>query len=403
MPEIQILKFHTEYKNLRKKIKYRRFNNSLLHLKGDYYLMSYRLFYPTGSGSKSIKLDSRRYHPWSSGWSSHMDTTILAVLKWSGATQSFSVVNEMKIHYPDRFKVFENNLQDARLVRLHGRIFAYGQAWVDPEDAVSKNVVEEAGPHGNATVCLREKKECSAVVILLIELEVKNNGHRLPHEAHVKSVTMPCVSQPYVNTIRGDMSIEKNWCFFEAGGKVWFEHFLHPHIVVSLNCKKKYETPSPLEAIRKHFGCGMFLSPGGPLTPWKNGQLLGVGHVKYKWDCLNLLRIPKGIYKHPKDWGGFVYAMFFYVIENKPPFRMMYYSNAFLPSYKGQHYALVFPMGCLRVEKKKWAIPYGEGDDTPNVLFLSTQDIKDRLISAKTPEHPANFTVTWWPSHKLDN
>jgi hypothetical protein len=311
-------------------------------------------------------------------------------------------MHEMKMHYPKRFEVFHNNLQDARLVWLKGRVYAYGQAWMAPEDDIAKAVVAKAGPQSNPTKCLRKTKDCTAVVTLLEELEFKVNSIGLPYETRVRSVMMPCITQPYVNRIHGGAAIEKNWCFFEAQGKVWFEHFLHPHIVVSLDCKTKYETPSPLMAIRKHFGCGMFFSPGGPLSKWKKGQMIGVGHVKYKWHCLNLLRIPKEIFKHPKDWGGFVYAMFFYVIENKPPFRMLYYSNAFLPSYKGQHYALVFPMACVKVEKQKWAIPYGEGDDTPNVLFLKTQCIEDRLISAQTPEHPANFTVTWWPSHKMD-
>ena len=401
MPNIQILQFKTEYPRLRNKKKYRRFNNSLLHLKGDYYLMSYRLFYPSGSGSKNFVLESRRFHPWSSGWKSLIDTTVLAVLKWSSSNRKFSVVNEMKIQYPERFEAFENNLEDARLVKLNGRIFAYGQAWVDPEDPISDHVVRAAGPRGNATVCLRKREECYTVVTLLVELEFENTSQGLPRKAMAKTITMPCVSQPYINTIRNDMSYEKNWCFFESQGQVWFEHFLHPHIVISLNCKKKYETPSPFETIRKHFGCGMFFSPGGPLNLWKKGQLIGVGHIKYRWNCLNLLQIPKNIYKHPEGWGGFVYAMFFYVIENKPPFRMLYYSNAFLPSYKGQHYALVFPMGCVPLDRNKWAIPYGEGDDTPNVLFVSTRDIKNRLISCKAPEHPSKFNVTWWPSHKM--
>lgn len=170
---------------------------------------------------------------------------------------------------------------------------------------------------------------------------------------------------------------------------------------MSIDCKKKYETPSPFTKIRKLFKCGVFFSPGGPIQRWKKGQLLGVGHVKYKWSCKNAISIPKKVYKHPQDIGGLVYAMFFYVIEDKPPFRILYYSNGFIPGYKDQRYALVFPMACVNIEKDLWAISYGEGDDTPNVLYVDSAFIQKQLISVDAPQKPENYSISWLPSNKI--
>jgi hypothetical protein len=115
----------------------------------------------------------------------------------------------------------------------------------------------------------------------------------------------------------------------------------------------------------------------------------------------DLLKIPQNYYKPPRIWGGLIYAMFFYVIEDKPPFNIISYSHAFIPKYTSQRFALVFPMGTIKIEKSLWAIPYGEGDAFPQVLFLSTDFISKQLISTKKKIHPKEFSFSWLPSKLL--
>lgn len=398
-PVIQELKFKKTFPGLKDDVRYRRFNNCLMHYKGPYYLMTYRLFYPN-QGDKRYKDVSRIYHPWSSGWSSDIDTTIIALLEWK--RNSFKVIREMDLHWPEKYKPFRHNLQDARIVTLDGKIYVYGQAWVDYYDPISDRVLNQAGSNANVRKCLvDEKEDCSAVVVMLQELNFRTDKNGLPNRVDVMDIRMPCLQHKMINNVRGGMSVEKNWCFFETHGRKYFQYFLHPHTVLSLDCKDKYETPSPLSAIKKYYGCGMFFSPGGPLSPWKKGQLLGVGHVKYQWHCTKFLKFPRKVYKHPRDWGGLVYAMFFYVIEDQPPFRMLHYSNGFIPQYPHQKYALVFPMASVKIQNDLWAIPFGEGDDTPNVFYVTSSQIENRLISSKKKRKPEEFKIDWWESEKF--
>lgn len=387
---VETLEFNHTYKSLKARNKYRRFNNSLAHFYGPYYLMTYRLFYPLGRGEKRFNDTSRKFHPWSSGWSSRKDVTILAVLRLQN--NGFEVLREMELDYVLPLQRFAGNLQDARIVKLNGSWYVYGQAWVEPYMSEADYILQ-AAENGPITKCLRDDPNCAAVVVMLQKLKFTMDKHKLPQKARVVSMTLPCI-QTMSNKIRNGMAIEKNWCFFAHNKQIYFEYFLDPHIVVDLKCQQKYETPSPFSAIRKHYKCGIFFSPGGPLAPWSKGKMLGVGHVKYKWHCANLLDVSHTRYLHPQDWGGFVYAMFFYVVESRPPFRIVQFSHAFIPQYPGQKYALVFPMASVKVSRSKWAISYGEGDDTPNILYLTTSQIRSKLIKRCSP---ANYRVEWWP------
>ena len=152
-PIIQELKFKKKFPGLNEAIRYRRFNNCLMHYKGPYYLMTYRLFYPNASDAR-YKKDSRKYHPWSSFWGSELDTTIIAVLKWTDKKQ-FKIIREMKIQWPDRYATFEHNLQDARILRLGNKIYVYGQAWIDQDDAFTDTVLSYAAEKANVPKCIK--------------------------------------------------------------------------------------------------------------------------------------------------------------------------------------------------------------------------------------------------------
>lgn len=401
-PRVQVLDFSLMFPRLRNRKRYRRFNNSIVHFVGNFYLMTYRLFYSYGKGDPTFKDEARRHHPWSSNWSSQEDRTILAVLHYDSNKHDFSIVREMTISYPGRIKLFDQNVDDARIVKLAGKFYIYGQAWVDSYSKLADLVVKEAGPKANSTKCLIKKRNCQAVVTILNQLSFPSlDSNKLPTRASVVSALLPCLHLPKMNRIFGDLAIEKNWCFFQAQGKIWFEYMLHPHIVIALDCHKSYETPSPFSQFKKSLRGGSFFSPGGPLSRWDDHHLLGVGHVKYDFDEIELLKLPSKnhLYMH----AAYVYGMFFYLVENKPPFRITAYSHAFLPRYKGQKYALVFPMGAvpLKDSQDTWAISYGEGDDTPNVLYVSRKQIQNRLLTYDKSKKPKPFTVTWWDSEKI--
>ncbi len=401
MSQIQTLPLSLIVAPYEKVERYRRFNNSLVHFRDDVYLMTYRLFYPTNSSkSKKIKLESRKWHPWSSSWKSYVDETVVAVLQWRDGR--FHILREMRLDYPARFDNFKNNLQDGRILKLEKKFYIYGQAWVESDMPIALDIKKEAGKTAHVTQCLKQDS-CAAVVVLFAEIQFDLDEKKLPRAVNVKNVRIPCVSRPEVNRIHNDMAVEKNWCFFEAQGKTWFQYMMHPHIVISLDCKTKYETPSPLQALKAHVKCGSFWSPGGPLTQWKSGQLLGCGHIKYKYDCVDLLAVTKDKYLHPQGWGGFIYVMFFYVIENRPPFRMLSYSHGYIPEYKGQHYALVFPMGCIPMahDKQKWAISMGNGDDVSNIMTVDRADIEKKLISVDAQEAVEKYTLSWWKVNKI--
>jgi hypothetical protein len=399
MTTIQEVELHLKIKPFQHLERYRRFNNSLIHLKDNYYLMTYRMFYPETIRKSNYTLPSRKFHPWSSQWRSKIDATVIAVLKFEN--RRFVTLREMMLEYPEHLSVFDDNLQDARIVRLQDKFYVYGQAWIEPYYPLADTIREEAEDESNVTTCLKDRN-CAAVVTLFQHVEFQmHDQDGLPYKALIKSVQIPCIKRPEINRIHNGMAIEKNWCFFESQGQKFFQYTLHPHIVISMDCKQKYETPSPLQAIKSHFKCGMFFSPGGPLMPWKKGQLLGCGHMKYTWNCLKLLNIPREKFLHPEGWGGYVYCLFFYVIENTPPFHIVSYSHGYIPEFQGQNYALVFPMGCIPLPKQQWAISMGNGDDTSNIMIVHQKDIQKKLIPANFPFNPSTYTVTWWNTDKI--
>lgn len=371
---------------------YRRFNNSLIHFRDDIYLMTYRWFLPL-KVSHQFKSDSRNRHPWSSNWSSILDNTVVAVLR-RHPDHRFEVLKELRLNYPFRLRNFAGNLQDARLVKLKGHFYLYGQAWITPWADMAPEISKQH-PQSSIRDCLTEEADCALVTVLLEKIDLPLDRHGLPKAINVVEINLPCLKQPSVYQKRGQDIVEKNWCFFEHQKEVFFEYLLSPHIVYDMKCQTKYETESPITKVAKDIGCGIFFSPGGPLMPWDEHHFLGCGHVKYRYKCTTLLANTHHKYMHPQNWGGLVYGMFFYLIRREPPFEVVSFSHAFLPHHENMHYTIVFPMACIPVDPKHetWAISYGEGDDTPNIMILPRSDIQDLLDN--TPTSGENFTMTW--------
>jgi hypothetical protein len=396
--------------------KYRRFNNSLIHYKGPYYLMTYRLFHPRNIKKKYHDDDERTYHAWNSWWASYVDQTVLTLLKWEN--HRFIVLSETFLQYPERLHMFDQQFDDSRIAKLQNKYFIYGQMWLRPHDEISQRLVYQAQTQKKETApiakCMTHVKNCDAAVVVLAQIspevqatpEVKSTPkvtstpkvQAIPPKMQLKkviveNVSMPCIFRQEINRVHGENeSIEKNWGFFEASDKsVWFQYMLHPYQVISLDCTQSVTTPTPLEKIKQHFGCGLFFSPGGPLARWKPGQLIGCGHLKYQYKCLTFLNPIEQTLLHP----DYVYAMWFYVIEDKLPFRFLQISHGYVPNYTGQRYSLVFPMGCIALNKSLWAISMGNGDSTPNIMTVPRSEIESKLIPAEQLD-PQTYGVHWW-------
>lgn len=394
--------------------KYRRFNNSIIHYKGPYYLMTYRLFHARNVKKNYGTDDERNYHAWNTWWASHVDQTVLTLLKWEN--HKFIVLSERLLEYPKRLHMFDQQFDDSRIAKLQNKYFIYGQMWLRPHDEVSQRLIyqaqtkkKEAAPIAK---CMSHVKNCDAAVVVLAEMspevvstapevkslapEVKSSAHTAKLEkAVIENISMPCIFRQEINRVLGEggESIEKNWGFFEGADKsVWFQYMLHPYQVISLDCTQSLTSPSPLEKIKQHYGCGMFFSPGGPLARWKTGQLLGCGHLKYRYNCLTLLEPIEHTLRHP----DYVYAMWFYVIEDKAPFRFLQLSHGYVPNYQGQRYSLVFPMGCIALQNKSlWAVSMGNGDSSPNIMTVPRAEIESKLISVDDID-PQKYGVHWW-------
>lgn len=371
---------------------YRRFNNSLLHYRDDLYLMTYRIFLPS-TVVRKFKSDSRNRHPWSSNWSSILDDTVVAVLK-RHPDDRFEVLRELPLHYPHHLRNFGKNLQDARMVQLKGKFYLYGQAWITPWADMAPEIAKQH-PQASIQECLKKESDCALVTVLLEEIHLPVDRYGLPNDVQIVDINVPCLRQPNVYQKRGYDIVEKNWCFFEHKKEIFFEYMLSPHIVYDLKCQTRYEIESPLTPVQKDIGCGIFFSPGGPLQPWDEHHLIGCGHVKYRYKCTSLLANIHHKYMHPQSWGGLVYGMFFYLVRRDPPFALTRFSPAFLPRHPDMQYTIVFPMACLPVDPahNRWAISYGEGDDTPNIMILSRDDIAEQLNHQ--PASGAEFTMTW--------
>lgn len=386
------LKLYVEpFNDLRK---YRRFNNSLIHYKGPYYFMTYRLFYPRNIRKKYHGDHERTYHPWNSWWASFVDQTVLVLLRWEN--HQLIVLHETLLYYPERLKLFDQQFDDSRIAKLQNKFYVYGQAWLSPHNEITERLLAQAKDQKKEAApiakCMSQVQNCDAAVVIFAKVAPKITKNYKLEKATVENISMPCVFRHEINKIHGkNESIEKNWCFFEADNEVWFQYMLHPFHVISLDCTKSYVSPSPLEHIKKHYGCSLYFSPGGPLARWKPGQLIGCGHVKYNYSCLKLLSPIEHTLLHP----DYVYALWFYTIEDKPPFKMLQLSYGYVPKYSGQRYSLVFPMGCIEIDKSLWAISMGNGDSTPNIMTVSKKEIEDKLIPVEKVS-TTNYKVEWW-------
>lgn len=277
-------------------------------------------------------------HIWSSGWDkSKYDSTMIALLQLKD--HMFHVHQVYNIRFKNTLSNWKNRLADARIFNAQGDYYLSGNIFIykgDDEDV--PDIIQSVSQNPNVIKCMQKHGHCAIMVIMRLSIKMSqpNRLNPFPIIFQVEEVLVPCIHRyDMVNKLRNMNSIEKNWVFFTHNRQIWFEYLLHHHIVISLECGNMYTTNSPFETLLKTLPKGTFFSPGCPLVPFSSAnQLIGVGHVKWSYQSATVMPdVNQTDYLHPVDLGGYVYAMFFYIVENKPPFNITHYSNPFIPKY----------------------------------------------------------------------
>ena len=385
---------------------YRRFNNSILHTKGDYYIMSYRLFYaPKNLHEHEHEDPVVSYHPWNTKWDSKVDKPMLVLLKYDKETNRFMILEERDLGYfcPKDVPV-KNVIADARLAMLNGKIYAHGNGW-----GVRRGQLGSQRKKLTTTVrsCMISRY-CELVVEMLMRLETsqeKASDEKLPSDVH--ELIFPCMTNLFSYNRRGSDIIEKNWSFFSVHDNCYTEYGLQPHVVAKMDmlsphhgecnhivdCTDTYEQKNTIfEKVCELIGESCYFSPGGSLIVYNEKELINVGHFKYDYTVQNLLPIDPS--KQRIHNLNYVYLMFFYTISSSPPFQLMRVSHAFIPTDGTTPYALVFAMGIAPIGNTSFVVSYGEGDDTSNLLILSKKELESMLVDVDSLQ-PQDYTFTW--------
>lgn len=393
---------------------YRRFNNSIIHFRDDLYLMTYRLFLPPvppKHDKKSHEGDDVRYHPWRSQWNSRVDQPILTLLRYDPASETFSVMEERPLHYLcPKDQAFDDVIADARLMWFQKEVYAHGNGWGLRSDEFG---AQQKRVKTNVMQCSKGRSRCELAVEMLLKLEAEPQAVSEPNQVH--EIVFPCLNSDFSYHKRGSDIIEKNWSFFEVDGEMYMEYTLGPHVVARIDMASERQTcnhPADCTVVHKHEntvferivrakGGGCYFSPGGSPIRFNEREMLNVGHVKYDFTAVELLPVQdrlQDLRMHPAQY---VYLMFVYTFATRPPFELMRVSHAFIPSYAGNPYALVFAMGIAALPRQKYVISYGEGDSISNLLTLSKRRLNRMLLPVEDVT-PDNYRFEWLPAKLTD-
>lgn len=165
-----------------------------------------------------------------------------------------------------------------------------------------------------------------------------------------------------------------------------------------------------LHDIIKYYNNEIYFSLSTPCIEYeiKNESMyLSLGHVKInhkiKFKDSPFEKFLNSINYHDNDTlnkhGKYIYFMFFFVFDKN--YNLKYISNAFIPTDENNShlpYLLVFPMGITK-SNEKYLISYGEGDEKCKLLFLS-KNIIDSCLLPIDSLHPETFNFTFLKNKK---
>lgn len=370
------------------------FNNSLIHLRDDIYLMSYRIIY--------YKLDTK-IHPWAIWWDGYnifcsrcpeIENTAIII----GQKKQFNIAKYRNKLNNDILHKFDSKFIDKinyDLLEFDGT----GLALIEIKDKkinILKNMNNIFGSEMNQDARLVKKND--EIYITYNAYMLNNNDvivSMLQRRVYIEDDILYLGNESYMSTII-NKPIEKNWIIFNQdilysiNGK--FE-------IIKNNKILSYEIPAIKYLINKYKE--IYFSLSTQCLEYDNNKYISVGHLKIDYrnnyegtEFGNFLtRINFNNNTTIRKHGKYIYFMFLFVFTNN--YVITHISDAFIPSMNANHlpYLLVFPIG-FEKKNNEYIISYGEGDERSKILYLQVNELNDMLrpVENKT-EHEMAFNI----------
>ncbi len=253
------------------------------------------------------------------------------------------------------FLKFFDSKVDMRLARIHGKIIASWNEYMNSDN-----------PKLNNYTYVNDPKHTARVYIF-------SGALRLEPDVDILNISHTCASKA--------MQIEKNWSMWPASdGRVGVSWMIAPHHVFFTsqisNLKTCGRTEDPVVTAAPP---GVHLSLGTPAIELSRGVMMGVGHAKIKLDDIRdgEFALPaEPSYIHPKQNRRYRYFMFLYKF-NQGDGRIVSISGFFIP-WSGMASNIFFPCGLAWDERRYWInMTYGVGDATSHVITLTPRTIDE--------------------------
>jgi predicted GH43/DUF377 family glycosyl hydrolase len=172
-------------------------------------------------------------------------------------------------------------------------------------------------------------------------------------------------------------SVEKN-CILLDNHNVLYN--IDKKFIIQNNNTKIIIKSKILDHINTRFN-NIFISLGTPVIKFDN-QYISVGHMKIEYKNNKNIYLTKFLKNIDLDkiklHGRYLYFAFIFIFDHN--YNIKFISDFFIPSINEDYlpYLLVFPTG-LTYYNDKYYISYGEGDDKCKILELSKNDILNIL------------------------
>jgi hypothetical protein len=356
-------------------------NPALCHWKKNLFLCAYRVFVRYKDINTSQYKNDPLFnpnHPWLGGegsttwWKSTHDQTRIVLLRING--KKVSIVNK----YGDFPGV------DFRMIKLEDNKFSLtGNLYVH-----------------DANIKRKDDQDCSNGCVLIIS--------RVLTIDEKKGIT---ISRGTILCPRYSEKIEKNWTMWkDPKGNMLVSYAVAPnHEVFHLTLKnnklecpniEKYKGENPIFPKLRDYYSGVWpqypntgsISASTPALPLSTGNYIALGHFKYQHHNIENINHDSNLYKfnillkeksknfHP----SYVYLMFFYEFNPKPPYNIIRISNMFIPDSK---FSLVFATNLTYFpDQKKYIVSYGDHDSECWLLFMTEEEIMATLQDFTDPE-----------------
>lgn len=368
------------------------FNNSLINIRDNLFLMTYRVIY--------YKLDIK-IHPWGIWWDGYNifcsrcpDVSKNTVT--IGQSKQFNAAKYRKKLNGDILHNFSNQFYDEinyDLLEFDGTGIALIEI-NNGEVKVLNNINNIFNDEMNQDA--RLVKSGDDIYVTYNAYMVNNNNITVPmlqRKIYMSDNLLYLGDESYMSLV-ANRPIEKNWIIFDGNitnGELDILYSINGSFeVISGKSMKICEIPVIRNLIEKYKH--IYFSLSTPCLKHSSSEnslnkYISVGHLKidYRFDYTNtafgdfLKEINFFENVKIKKHGRFIYFMFFFIFDNN--YKMTHISDAFIPKKNDEYlpYLLVFPSGFEKMNEE-YIVSYGEGDERSKLLFLSSNEVNNMLV-----------------------